>query len=288
MWREDIASNEASVRASEYSEANHLDGVGHQMHAYEFLMYAHLQQGNDTEAARIRDLLEPLLTHLRGVPNIESDDMMMFASYFQVEFPAIYGLETSNWQSVLDIPEPSPSLASARYYRFLAQAIAAGHLRDAVAADSAAESARALYDEVAKEGTPISLEIRATQATIEAWRLFAHGDQKLALVRMSEAADLQDRTGQAEVDIPAREMYGDMLSLARRPAPAFQQYKASLRLSPKRFNGLYRAARAAETTGRKPEALALFETLLTVSDNGKSTRRVEIEHARDFIKRVRR
>jgi tetratricopeptide (TPR) repeat protein len=50
MWQEDIDSNLASVRASEYAEKHHLGGVTHELHAYEFLIYAYLQQGDDSNA----------------------------------------------------------------------------------------------------------------------------------------------------------------------------------------------------------------------------------------------
>jgi hypothetical protein len=46
-----------------------------------------------------------------------------------------------------------------------------------------------------------------------------------ALAKLSSAADAQDRVGQAEVDVPAREMYADMLLAEGHPAEALTQYK---------------------------------------------------------------
>jgi hypothetical protein len=43
---------------------------------------------------------------------------------------------------------------------------------------------------------------------------------------------MQDRVGQAEVDIPAREMYADMLLADNRPAESLVQYRIALKLSP--------------------------------------------------------
>ena len=284
MWRQDIVSNKASVQASEFAEQHHLGGVGHQMHAYEFLLYAYLQQGDVGKAKRVRDLIGPLVAHLRTLPDIADDDMAGFASYFQVELPDIYDLELSDWRAVLAVPEPAQSLVSAKYYRLWAQAIAAGHLRDADAADAAATAAKPLYEATAVEGSPISLEIEVAQATIEAWQSFAHHDDQAALQRIGEAADIQDRVGQAEVDIPAREMYGDMLLIDRRPAEALQQYRIALRLSPNRFNGLYHAGRAAEAAGKPAEARAFYTELLRVAGGGAHSR-PEIAYSREFIGR---
>ncbi|HVJ51535.1 MAG TPA: hypothetical protein VM689_03690 [Aliidongia sp.] len=283
MWKEDIASNKASVKASEYAETHHLGGIGHQMHADEFLLYAYLQQGDDAEAKRIHTLIEPLVAHLQTVPGIADDDMAGFASYFQVELPDIYGLELSDWKSVLAVPEPPKPLVSARYYRVWGQAIAAGHLRDADAADAAAASAKSLYDATAAEGSPISLEIQAAQGTIDAWQSFAHHQDEKALEQIGQAADIQDRVGQAEVDIPAREMYGDMLLIDGRPAEALEQYRTALQLSPNRFNGLYHAGRAAEGAGKPAEALVFYKQLLKVTNGGAHSQRQEVAYAREFV-----
>jgi hypothetical protein len=287
MWHEDIVSNAASVKASEDAEAQGLDGAGHQLHADEFLLYADLQIADDAAARRTLDLMEPLVAHLKTVPNIDADGMMPFASYFQVELPAIYGLETGDWKAVLAIPEPPQPMASTKYYRAWAQAIAAGHLRDAAAADAATAGAKAIYDAAAAEGSPISLEIKAAQRTIDAWVSFAYHDDAHALQQIAEAADLQDRAGQAEVDIPAREMYADMLLIDDRPAEALAQYRIALKLSPNRFNGLYHAGRAAEAVGKPADARTFYRQLLSVTAGDAQSKRAELTHARDFIEKAK-
>ena len=283
MWQEDIDSDKASVRASEFAEKNHLGGVTHEMHAYEFLLYAYLQQGDDADAKRVNDFADPMVAHLRTLPDIANDGMAQFMTYMLVEFPSIYNLEMHEWKAVLAIPEPPQSIVSAKYFRVWAQAIAAGHLRDAAAADAAATHAEALYDPVSKEGSPISAEIQVTQATIKAWQSFAHHDDEKAFQQISTAADMQDRVGQAEVDIPAREMYGDMLLLDHRPAEALVQYRVAIQLSPNRFNGLYHAGQAAEQAGKSDEALGYYRQLMKVTNNGEHSQRPEIAYARKYI-----
>lgn len=283
MWPEDIDSNKASVRASEYAEQHHLGGTTHEMHAYEFLLYAYLQDGNDADAKRVYDYANPMVAHLRTLPDIASDGMAPFMTYVQVEFPGIYDLEMHDWKAVLAIPEPPQSIVSAKYFRTWAQAIAAGHLRDAAAADAAATYAQSLYDATSKEPSPISQEIQVTQATIKAWQSFAHNDDQKALQQLRSAADMQDRVGQAEVDIPAREMLADMLLIDQHPAEALAEYHTALELSPNRFNGLYNAGHAAELAGKPGEALGYYQQLMKITSNGEHSERPEVTYARDYI-----
>jgi predicted Zn-dependent protease len=283
MWQEDVDSNLASVRASEYAEEHNLGGVGHQLHADEFLLYAYLQQGKDADARQVLDRLEPLVVHLRSLPGIQDDGMALFITYFQVEMPGIYYMELHEWKSVLAIQEPAGSILAARYYRFWEQAIAAGRLRDAAAADKAAAGAQALYDQMASDNSPIAAEREAAEGTIKAWQSFAHKNDEEALRLISAAADSQDRVGQAEVDIPAREMYADMLLTDNRPAEALVQYRTALKLSPNRFNALYNAGRAAEEAGKPEEARTYFQQLMKTTDRGEHSERSEVIYARNFL-----
>jgi tetratricopeptide (TPR) repeat protein len=284
MWQEDIDSNVASVRASEYAEEHHLGGVTHELHAYEFLIYAYLQQADDSNAKRVLDNTEPMAAHLHTLPNAANDGMAQFITYVEVEFPSIYNLEMHDWKSVLAIPEPSNSIASTKYFRFWAQAIAAGRVRDVVVADKAAAAASQLADATQKEGSPIGAEIAVTQGTIKAWQSFAHKQDEQAFQQMSAAADMQDRVGQAEVDIPAREMYADMLLADNRPAESLVQYRIALKLSPNRFNALYNAGRAAEAAGKPAVALGFYRQLLKVTNDGMHTQRPEITYASNFVR----
>lgn len=283
MWKEDIAANLDSVNASELAAKNHLDGVAHEMHAYEFLLYAYLQNGDDARARQIYEYTNPLIQHLASIPGIQNDGMYMYTSYMQVEFPSIYHLERHEWKDVLAIPEPPHPLVSSTYFLLWAQAIAAGHLRDADAADRAVARAQSIYKAVEAEGSPISAEIHATFMTMQAWQSYAHHRDADALAKIAAAADEQDRVGQAEVDIPAREMYADMLLAMGRPADALVQYKTGLKLSPNRLNGLAHAAQAAVSAGQLDEARLLYRQLLRTTDGGQASQREEIVKARSFL-----
>src|SRR5438045_7619839 len=55
LWQDDIASNEASIAATQKEAAMHMGGEGHQFHAMDFLVYAYLQTGREADAQKIID-----------------------------------------------------------------------------------------------------------------------------------------------------------------------------------------------------------------------------------------
>jgi len=286
MWPQDISTNLASVHASELAEHEHLDGVGHILHAYEFLLYAYLQDGEDAKARQIAEQIDPLLHHLGTLPDIQSDGMYGFHEFFRQEFPAIYHLERQEWKEVLAIPETQgPSLPLTLFYRAWFRAIAAGHLRDAVVADRAAAAAAVSYSETAAGGYPGPAATHVMLLTVQAWQKYAHHEDAAAFAVFQAAAAEQDRVGQAEVDIPVHEMYADLLLEAARPAEALVQYKICLEFSPNRFHGLAGASRAAQASGQLDEARSFARQLLQITHNGSDSSRPEIAQARLLLQK---
>jgi hypothetical protein len=224
-----------------------------------------------------------MIQHLSAIPGIQNDGMYMFTSYMQVEFPSIYHLERHEWKEVLSIPMPEHPLVSSRYFLLWARAIAAGHLRDAAAADQAVSDAEQIYKAVEAEGSPISAEIHATFLSMQAWQEYAHHRDSEALAKLSAAADEQDRVGQAEVDIPAREMFADMLLAQGKNSEALGEYQLDLKLSPNRYNGLAGAAQAAVAAGRRNDALGFYRQLLQITHDGKASQRPELARANSIL-----
>jgi predicted Zn-dependent protease len=77
-------------------------------------------------------------------------------------------------------------------------------------------------------------------------------------------------------------MLADLLMEMKRPQEALVEYQADLKLRPKRFNGLYGAARAAEEAGKQAEANTYYATLLKSCEGGNSTR-PELSHAKQLV-----
>jgi tetratricopeptide (TPR) repeat protein len=114
-----------------------------------------------------------------------------------------------------------------------------------------------------------------------AWGAFAEGNTAEAFKHMRSAADLQDRVGQGEVDIPAREMLADMLLESAQPKQALAEYRAAMTQSPNRFNGLFGAGSAAEAAGDADDARQYYAALL--KSTGAGSDRPELAHAQALL-----
>jgi tetratricopeptide (TPR) repeat protein len=285
MWPQDIQANLQSVTAAETAEAHHESSIMHEPHSYDFLLYAYLQSAQDAKAKGVLDQVALVLNQMETMPGTggHRDGMV---PYYRVEMPAFYMLEMRDWKSASAL-EPAPgSLPEIALTAYWARTIAAGRLHDAALAQADMAKTNALIEEVKKgrhaymvEGTGVKISL----GEMLAWTAFAEGKKDEALRQMGAAADLQDKVGQNEVDIPAREMLADMLLEFHEPQQALVEYQKSLKLSPNRFNGLYGAGLAAEAAGEKAQAQQYYATLLKTTDNGAHSSRPEFAHVKTFL-----
>jgi predicted Zn-dependent protease len=81
--------------------------------------------------------------------------------------------------------------------------------------------------------------------------------------------------------LPARELLGDMLLEAKRPAEALAEYEQSAKREPERFRGLYGAARAAEMSGDSARAKSYYAHLVQMTAKGDA--RPELAQARKVL-----
>jgi tetratricopeptide (TPR) repeat protein len=114
---------------------------------------------------------------------------------------------------------------------------------------------------------------------IVGWQAFTENKPNEAMAAMRKAADQQDKLGQGEVDIPAREMLGDLLMLQNRPEQALVEYKMALKQSPNRLNGLLSAGMAAEDAKKPEEARAFYTAAAQQTNFGKTSQRADVAHA---------
>jgi tetratricopeptide (TPR) repeat protein len=287
LWDEDIAANAASVAASRAAEAHHESGWMDQFHSEDFLVYAYLQSGQEEKAEAVVDDAKRALAHYETMPGMTPDHYMagMFP-YYRAKFPIFVDLETRDWSKALELEPIAGAPPETQTQVYWARTIAAGHLHRAADARSDLSAYDALIEEVRKgphayyaEGTGTKIR----RGEIVAWAAFADGHTDEALREMRESADLQDKVGQGEVDIPAREMLADMLLEAQRPAEALAEYRRALTLSPNRFNGLFDAGQAAEAAGDRPAAGRYYAALLQSTNDGAGSKRPEIAHAKEFV-----
>jgi len=286
MWRQDIDSNLASVAASESAEARHQSGAFDQLHADDFLLYAYLQSGQDANAKGIVEKTAALLTRFEAMPHMETHGMDgMFAGY-RAEFPAIYYLEMRDWKSAAALQPVGGARPESQMVTYWARTVAAAHLHQPGAARASFAKYEALVGEIGKGKRAYladSTSTRIEHGEMLAWTALAEGKREEALKQMRESADLQDKVGQGEVDIPAREMLADMLLEFHEPREALAEYDLALKMSPNRFNGLFNAGMAAEASGDKAGAEKYYSDLLRMTDNGSQSTRSEFAHLKVFL-----
>lgn len=283
MWQEDIDSNLASVAASNRAEASGQPGVAHQLHADEFLVYAYLQVGEDEKARLLTASIRATGQHIDSMPGM--DDMKGSGRFLDNKLNAIYLMEMHEWKSLaMAVPAPN-SKGPETLDIYWGQAVAAGHLRDAgqaAVALAAFDTVLASRTKAHSQGIANNMEVKRNEMV--GWQEFAENHIGSAVIAMRKAADLQDKLGQDEVDIPAREMLGDLLRMTHEPGAALTEYRIALKLSPNRLNGLLGAGEAAEEGGLKNDASAFYAMAARNTHNGVDSRRSELLDAVLFEK----
>jgi tetratricopeptide (TPR) repeat protein len=286
LWPQDIASQLGSIDASVAAGAKGESGVMDEPHSYDFLMYAYLQSGQDGKAKAVLARIEGPLMTIEAMPGMGSGYMAGMVPYFRMKLPVFYALEMRDWKAAAALEPVKGAPADASTPVYWARALAHGRLHEA--AQAQADLVR--YDELiaeVKKG-PRAYEAEGTGTQIErgemvAWSAFAGGKELVALTAMRAAADLQDKVGQGEVDIPAREMLADMQLEFGHAREALAEYEVALKLSPNRLNGLYNAGRAAEAAGDETKARGYYAALLKTANDGRDSVRPEFAHARSFV-----
>ena len=286
MWQDDIDANVASVAASHAAESRKQSGAMDQFHSDDFLVYAYLQSGQEARAKAVLNDSAAAIAHFETMSDMGEHYMTGMFPYYRTKLPIFYDLELRDWkaaaaqQAVAGAPPESQTLT------YWARTVAAGHLHEAQQAQADLKAYDALMAKI-KQGRHAyfadSTGARIQRGEMLAWIAFAENNAADALKQMREAADLQDKVGQGEVDIPAREMLADILLEQGRPQDALVEYKKALTLSPNRFNGLFNAGKAAEQAGDVPQAQRFYAELLKITDNGSQSTRPEFDHVKSVV-----
>jgi len=290
MWQEDIDSNVGSVAASHAAEARKQSGAMDQFHSDDFLLYAYLQSGQDAKAKAVLHDSAAAIAHFESMSDMGEHYMVGMFPYYRTKLPIFFDLEMRDWKAAAVIEAIAGAPPETQTLTFWARAVAAGHLHQPRQARENLVAYDALIEKI-KLGRHAyfadSTGARITRGEMLAWIAFAEGNPADAVKLMQESADLQDKVGQGEVDIPAREMLADILLELKRPQEALVEYKKALILSPNRFNGLFNAGMAAEAAGDKVQAQAYYATLLKLTDNGSQSTRPEFVHAKAAVSAAR-
>jgi tetratricopeptide (TPR) repeat protein len=280
LWQEDIDANLKSVALAHPVGEMYMHG--HELHAMHFLIYAYLQTGQDDAAKHVVDDSGQIIA---GAAN-QGDNMGMLEYYgfASAHFPALFNLEMRRWSDAAALEPPAGIPAYQQTITYWARTIASAQQGDFESTRANAQKFDALEEATRKTKYAYTLEgPDFPRGEVHAWLAFAEKKNEDALHQMREVADLQDKVGKREVDIPAREMLADMLLTMNRPQEALIEYESALKTDPNRFHGLAGAAHAAEMAHQTEKANTYYAQLLKNCNNGKNSDRPDLARAKSAV-----
>ena len=266
-WRESVAANKASAATD--------GGAKPQTpHAFDYMVYAYLQLGEDAAAEGV----------WAEAKSLKLSNAAFSQPFGLAAIPSRLALERGRWAEAakLELPANVPDedwkrFPHAESVLVFARGLGAARSGDAAAARKEIERLRAIHATLTERKIGYWADQTEIQAAIvTAWALKAEGKNDEALAAMRAAADREDASEKHVVVpvpmIPARELLADLLMELGKPADALAQYEASIAKEPNRFRGLYGAAVAAERSGDKARARVHYEKLAAVTKGVQSTR----------------
>ena len=206
-------------------------------------------------------------------------------SYALTAMPARYALERGQWTEatmLTEIPGAAPNVQAMTFFaRGLGYARGGGDLAKARAEVDKLDTA--LKAMIAANQTFDAEQIDIQRRAVSAWIKFAEGSKDAALAEMQEAAAMQDKTEKSAVSpgpiAPARELYAEMLLEAKKLPEALAAFEASAKQEPRRFRGVYGAAKTAKMLN-DPRAAKYYAELREIAAKADTPGRPELAEAR--------
>jgi len=277
-WPDSIKSNLASIEATRKTAAMHMGGEAHQFHAMDFLIYAYLQSGREADAQKVIDEVKTMPSmHMEGMGR----DMQAFA---MSKFPAMYAMELHRWPEAGTLQVIRNAEPGDHAFTYWARGIGnarAGKLDDA--RKDLAELEELHKGLLAKKESHYEADwVDMLRQEAQAWVDHVEGRDDEATSALRKIADHEDAVGEEQTSMPAREMLADMLVEMKRPEQALAEYQGDLKFNPRRFDGLYGAARAAEMAGQSAQAEEYY-ALLVKTCEGSTSDRPELAKAKQAV-----
>jgi hypothetical protein len=246
------------------------------LHALDYVVYANLQLARDGAARKTAE---------EGAA-INPSTSRFVGPYPLAAMPARLAIERGAWREAAQLKPTQSKWPFTEALTHQARAIGAARAGDVAASNKDLEEIVKRRDALREAKNAFwATEVEVMRLSAAAWISFAEGNNDDALRLMREAADMEDRNEKHPVTpgriLPAREMLGDLLMEAKRPADALKEYEASHKREPERFRGLYGAALAAEMSGDAKSARRYYARLVQVA--GKGEDRAELTLARSYL-----
>lgn len=259
-WREVIDWN---IRSAEAALQRPVEGRTSRdwLHATDYMVYGYLQQGDDAKASEAAGKIDPATKYeLNSGPG----------AYGLAATPARMALERKLYKEAAALPvkrvdytwEQYPWAEAATHS---ARGLGAARTGNAKAAKAEVAELEKLLPKIESPWWKGRVEIE--RDVILAW--LAKKDVKKSEALMADAAKRELASGKDNVEpghvITAAEELGDLLLEHKRYPEALAAYEAALVESPKRFNALFGAGRAAELGKDPVKARKYYEELLVVA-----------------------
>jgi hypothetical protein len=277
-WQESIDANRASAAA-----AREEGSVAEELHATDYMAYAHLQMGQDRAVEQLIAAFPDQARRFQAGPGAGAAPPAAGA-YALAAIPARYALERGAWADAARLEARTSGVPYADGVTHFARAIGAARSGNAAAIRSAITELERLRGELERaRETYWTEQLEIQRRGAEAWLAFAEGRRDEAVAAMRVVAEREDATEKAAVTpgpiAPARELLGEMLLEMKRPADALREYERTLTKEPKRFRALMGAARAAQAAGDAAKARRYATELLSVASGADRPGRPELAEA---------
>ena len=286
MWQDAIQADLASDAAAKaYAAAVNPGSVVNpavsaaRYHSLDFLTNAYLQLAQDKRARAIVD-------ERNSVAELSPDYRYSGHTAFAA-IPVRYAIERGAWAEAAALQVPRTPYPQAEAITWFGRALGAARSGDLADARRDIDEIARLRAELASAHDAYWIEQLDVQAdAARAW--IALGERRVdeAIASMRAAADREDRT-EKNVAMenrlsPMRELLGELLLEASRPAEAQREFEVSLTSVPNRFRSLAGAGRAAALAGHKAQARLHYEQLLVLARDADSER-APLKAAREFL-----
>jgi tetratricopeptide (TPR) repeat protein len=271
LWEESIESNRLALEARNDMH-----------HGSDFIVYAHLQLGQDAKAKAAFEYAQKVLTS--GAPGFGT---LVAIHTALAAMPARLVLERGDWKGAAALPlTATGSIAADSLTRF-ARGIGMARSGNLAGAKAEIEALQAIRAQLAKADESYWADRSEEQAlAISAWIAFAEGNQEQAVKFMRAAAEREDASvihiAMENRLYPMRELYADLLLETGQAAPALREYETALKSYPNRYRTIYGIARAAEAAGDRQKAANHYKKLLALAKNADSPR-PELARARAYV-----
>jgi tetratricopeptide (TPR) repeat protein len=272
-WKESAAINERSAAA-----ARNTKEPNDALHAMDYSAYAYLQLGQDAEARRV-------LKEAREVKDVIAT--VRSGPYALAAIPARIALERGAWDEAAKLEPQESQFPYTKSQTHYARAVGAARAGNPAAADAEVKELAKIVEGLKGKDAYWATEVEVQHLTGSAWVEFSNGSRDKAVALMRSAADMEDANEKSSLTparmLPARELLGDMLLAAGKPAEALSEYEKSQVREPNRYRSLNGAGQAAAQANNPEKARYYFAKLLEMA--GPGVRSSDIQAVRQYIAR---